>query len=79
MRRTTLEVNLFTAWIAGTGHELDNVAFQLQPWSETLMDLHNNAIGRNAGSVGGPVDPSQLWTLRPDNLGSTYSPYAGVP
>ncbi len=62
MRRTTEETNAFTAWLAGVGHELDNLT-EGAPLKEILMDLHNNAQGRRAGSEGRPVDPKSLQTI----------------
>jgi len=46
-KRTVEETNWFTAYTAGVGHEIDNLLHG-GPWRETLMDLHNNSIGRNA-------------------------------
>jgi RHS repeat-associated protein len=75
MRRTTQETNACSAWLAGTGHELDGL-LNGQPWEETIMDLHNNAVGRNAGSNSTPVNPGKLWSL--PNNGSNYNSYQGV-
>ena len=75
MRRTTQETNSCTAWMAGTGHELDSFR-RGQPLNEMLMDLHNNSVGRDAGRNNLPVDPAKLWTL--PLPGSTYNPYRGV-
>jgi hypothetical protein len=76
MRRTTAETNSCTAWIAGTGHELDGM-INGQPWDEMMMmDLHNNGVGREAGREGAPIDGSRLWTL--PLRGSEYDPYRGV-
>ena len=75
MRRTTQETNSCTAWIAGTGHELDGLR-RGQPLNEMLMDLHNNAVGRNAGGNNTPVDSTKLWTLPLPGL--PYNPYRGV-
>lgn len=72
MRRTTQETNSCTAWIAGTGHEIEGLLGG-QPLNEMLMDLHNNAVGRNAGRNSTPVDPGKLWTL--PLSGSPYNPY----
>lgn len=58
-RRMVEEINDFTAWVAGTGHELDGV-FRGQPWGEAFMDLHNNAVGREAGRNRSPVNPNDL-------------------
>jgi RHS repeat-associated protein len=75
MRRTTEETNSFTAWLAGTGHEIDNL-LRGQPLNETLMDLHNNAVGREAGRNKSPVDPNNLWTLPLNDL--QYNPYSNL-
>lgn len=73
MRRTTEETNFITAWVAGTGHELDGM-WRGQPMDEMIMDLHNNSVGRNAGKNKTTFDPSELWTLP---LGkSRYDPYS---
>ncbi len=74
MRRTTQETNSRTAWIAGTGHEIEGLPEQ--PLDEMLMDLHNNAVGREAGRNSTSVDPGKLWTLPLE--GSPYNPYQGV-
>jgi hypothetical protein len=73
-RRMVEETNSFTAWTAGVGHEVEGL-LQGQPLSEAMMDLHNNAVGRAAGSAGMPVDPNRLITS-PDNA-SSYNPYGG--
>lgn len=75
MRRTTEETNSFTAHLAGTGHEIEGL-LRGQPMQEMLMDLHNNAVGRDAGNSGTPVPVNHLWTL-PLN-GSPYNPYGGA-
>lgn len=62
MRRTSEETNALTAWLAGTGHELEGL-LQGQPLNEALMDLHNNAQGRRAGSEGKPMNPNSLQTI----------------
>jgi RHS repeat-associated protein len=62
MRRTTLETNSVTAWLAGVGHEIEGVWYG-QSWQETVMDLHNNRIGRRAGISNTAIDQRQLWTL----------------
>jgi RHS repeat-associated protein len=62
MRRTTEETNALTAWLAGVGHELQNLT-EGAPLEEILMDLHNNAQGRDAGRDGRPVDPNSLQTI----------------
>jgi RHS repeat-associated protein len=73
MRRTTEETNSFTAWISGTGHELEGL-FEGQPFNEMLMDLHNNSVGREAGRDKTPIDPNNLVTL-PLKEPSKYDPY----
>lgn len=73
MRRTTEETNTFTAWLAGTGHEFQNV-LKGQPLNELLMDLHNNSVGRRAGRDKVPVDPKDLVTLPLDKK-TKYDPY----
>lgn len=73
MRRTTAETNTLTAWLAGTGHEIEG-AFKGQPWDEMLMDLHNNSVGRDAGRNNSVVDPRNLWTLPLNYL--QYNPYS---
>ena len=62
MRRTTEETNAFTAWLAGTGHEIEGT-LNGQPLDEMLMDLHNNSVGRQAGRKNSLVNPGNLWTL----------------
>jgi RHS repeat-associated protein len=62
MRRTTAETNVCVAFIAGTGHEIEGM-LEGQPMDEMIMDLHNNAVGRDAGSNGTSVDPADLVTL----------------
>jgi uncharacterized protein RhaS with RHS repeats len=77
MSRTTAETNYFTAWIAGTGHEIEGT-LKGQPWNEMLMDLHNNSVGRNAGRNKSAVDPRKLWTLPlKDSQYNPYSAYGG--
>ncbi len=73
-QRMTSEINGFTAWAAGTGHEIEGMC-KGQPMSEAIMDLHNNRVGRLAGSSGQTIDANQLWTLplKP----SQYNPYRG--
>lgn len=68
MRRTTKETNSCTARIAGTGHEIEELLGG-QPLNEMLMDLHNNAVGREAGRNSTPVNPGKLQTM----------PYYGYP
>ncbi|MEW6600529.1 MAG: RHS repeat-associated core domain-containing protein [Nitrospirota bacterium] len=70
-RRMVEETNSFTAWISGVGHEIDNF-INGQPWSEGMMDLYNNAVGRAAGRAGVPVDPSKL-QVSPNNSPSLNS------
>lgn len=75
MKRTSQETNTFTAWIAGTGHEIEGT-LKGQPWNEMLMDLHNNSVGREAGNNNSSIDPSKLWTLPLND--SQYNPYSDV-
>jgi hypothetical protein len=39
------------------------------------MDFHNNAVGREAGRQGTPVDESKLWTLPADQSQYPVQPY----
>jgi RHS repeat-associated protein len=71
MCRTVRETNRFTAWVAGVGHEMN----WDQPLSEMLMDLHNNAVGRDAGINNAPINVSKLWTAPPSGWNN---PYRGV-
>ena len=64
MRRTRQQTNGFTAWLAGTGYEINNL-LDGNPLNETVMDLHNNAEGRAAGAEDRPVNPAHLRTLPP--------------
>ena len=64
--------NLFTAWTTGVGHEITGL-INGQSLSEALMDLHNNSIGRNAGSSGSAVNPLDL-VISPGGI-SKYNPY----
>jgi RHS repeat-associated protein len=73
MERTTNETNAFTAWLAGTGHELEG-SLRGQPLDEMLMDLHNNSVGRDAGRNRLPIDPKDLATLPLDEK-SKYDRY----
>ena len=75
MRRTTQETNALTAWLAGTGHEIEGL-LNGQPGPEAIMDLHNNAVGRSAGDSNTSVDSNKLWTS--PYSGSGYDPYQGV-
>jgi RHS repeat-associated protein len=69
-RRMRCEIGPFTAWSSGVGHEIGDL-FHGMPWSESMMDLHNNAEGRQAGSEGRPVDPGRLVTS-PTNSSGPY-------
>ena len=60
--RTVEETNLFTAWSAGLAHEIDNLINDNSPWRETLMDLHNNQIGRDAAATSTQINQSYLRT-----------------
>ncbi len=61
-KRTAEETNVFTAWSAGVLHEIDNLINDNGPWRETLMDLHNNSIGREAASNSAPINQKDLRT-----------------
>ena len=67
-RRMVEEINLITSILAGYGHELEGIR-DGQPFSETMMDLHNNAVGREAGKQGLPVNPLDLRVIPP---GTSY-------
>ena len=73
-QRMVQETNSFTAWVAGVGHEIDNLLHG-GPWNETMMDIHNNAEGRVAGQQGSPVNPSNLQTIPKE--GFQHNPYSG--
>jgi len=73
MKRTTQETNRLTAWLAGTGHEIEGLLYG-QPLNEALMDLHNNSVGRDAGASNSSIDPNELWTLPLDD--SQYNSYS---
>jgi hypothetical protein len=62
MRRTTEETNWLTAFLAGTGHEIQNIIGQRQ-FDSTAMDLNNNQAGREAGLRHAPVDEAKLRVL----------------
>jgi hypothetical protein len=64
-KRMGEEINALTSWFAGVGHEIDGL-MKGQSWSEFRMDLHNNAEGRVAASVGRPINPNNL-VIDPDN------------
>ena len=80
MQRTTAETNTFTAWVAGTGHEIQGMLAG-QPMNEMIMDLHNNAVGREAGRNGTSIDQSQLYTLplSGQNYYDSLMPYQPTP
>ena len=73
MRRSTQETNDLTSRIAGAVHEIDGI-LKGQPWSEMIMDLHNNSVGRGAERNNSSVDPNQLWTLPLKDF--QYNPYS---
>jgi RHS repeat-associated protein len=58
-RRTACETNQFTAWASGLEHEIVNL-LEGYPLMESMMDLHNNAVGREAASRGNLVDSKYL-------------------
>lgn len=72
MERVSREVDPFIAWVVGTGHEVDGL-LRGQPFSEALMDLHNNHLGRRAGQ-GEPISPVRLWILPLEER--QYNPYS---
>ncbi len=57
--RTTLETNSFTAWSSGIAHEIENL-LQGGSLDETLMDLNNNAEGRDAANENREINPDNL-------------------
>jgi RHS repeat-associated protein len=75
-RRMVEETNTFTAWVAGTGHEVDNLLSDGWEWRESMMDLHNNAEGRTAGQQDRPVNVNNLRTM-PGSLTPYNSSYGG--
>jgi RHS repeat-associated protein len=72
-RRMVEEINSFTAWTVGIGHEIEGL-LQNQPWEEAMMDLHNNAEGRKAGNENRSVDSNDLITSLKET--SKYNPYS---
>jgi len=72
--RTAAETNQFTAWISGLGHELDNLIHG-GDWNESIMDLHNNAVGRQAAEEQRPILPGDLITSPGPRSPSTPGPY----
>ena len=75
-RRMVEEINTFTAWVAGTGHEIDNLLRGgIGTWNESMMDLYNNTVGRAAGREKRPVNHNELQTS--PKSGFQYNPYAG--
>jgi RHS repeat-associated protein len=76
-RRMEVEIGPFTAWSSGVGHEIEGIFNRPkgmtigQYLNESLMDLHNNSVGRNAGASGAPIDNSQLITS-PSNTSINY-------
>ncbi|MDX9701457.1 MAG: hypothetical protein RBU23_00285 [Candidatus Auribacterota bacterium] len=57
------------------GHEVEGILLKGQDWSEAMMDLHNNSIGREAGNSGNAIDNNKL-IISPDDA-SNYNPYKG--
>ncbi|MYF10819.1 MAG: hypothetical protein F4229_07540 [Gammaproteobacteria bacterium] len=66
-RRMYEEINPITATVVGYGYEIEGFLFEGQPVEEMLMDLHNNAVGRDAASKGINVDRSKLISLDPSD------------
>jgi RHS repeat-associated protein len=72
-RRTTFETNSFTSFTAGWAHEIEYFFKRgsipaNQYLQESLMDLHNNALGRESGRKGSLMCPSNL-TTQPGGYG----------
>jgi len=65
-RRMAEELGTGWAEIIGTGHEIDGL-INGSPLDETLMDLNNNAEGRDASESGRPVNEDNLEILEPDS------------
>jgi len=61
-QRTANETNLFTAWSIGVANEIHGLA-RGDSWDSTMMDLHNNQVGRDSG---GAINPDNLETLAPN-------------
>lgn len=66
-RRTTSEANVFTAFTAGWGHEIEYFFRrgrmpEGQYLRESWMDVHNNTLGRSSGKGGQLICPSNLST-----------------
>ncbi|WII72748.1 RHS repeat-associated core domain-containing protein [Bdellovibrio sp. 22V] len=66
-RRTTAETNSFTAFTAGWAHEIEyffrrGTMPASQYLRESMMDVHNNALGRQNGRNGNLICPSNLST-----------------
>lgn len=70
-KRTTEETNKFTAWSAGVAHEIDNLINDNGPWRETLMDLHNNKIGRQAAGPSNQINQTDL-RINPQQSNGCY-------
>jgi RHS repeat-associated protein len=75
-RRAAQEVDPCSAWLGALYWELRGTArLPPQPWSELIMDLHNNAVGREARHHDS-VDPTKLWWFSPErHMGSAWNPY----
>lgn len=65
-RRMYQEINPVTSYTAGYLYELENLV-RGQTINETLMDLHNNAIGRTAAASNTRIDQSQLMVIVPSD------------
>jgi len=71
-RRMVEEVGPLTAWSAGIANEAGRARLGLvkgEPidWAAIKMDLHNNAVGREAGAAGTSVDKNKLRKSPGDN------------
>jgi hypothetical protein len=60
-KRMSEEINPATSYLAGLGHEIDNLR-KGGSWNETRMDLHNNREGRRAAKEGREINPDNLVT-----------------
>ncbi len=63
-QRMYQEINPVTSYTAGYLYELKNLLTR-QPLNETLMDLHNNSVGRAAAASGTMIDHSHLIVIDP--------------
>jgi len=71
-RRIVEEVGPLTEWSAGIGNEAYRAGLGIMKgeqvdWPAIKMDLHNNAVGREAGAAGTSVDKNKLRKSPGDN------------